>query len=211
MDEQGGHRADVTRLDPAEYRREIAQRYATGETPWDSGVPSAEIIRVIEEGGLPGVTVLELGCGTGTNAIELARRHYRVTAVDLVEEAIQRARRKAREAGITVDFRQGDVIRMDLGGPYDCLVDLGLYHGIRNRELPGFLSTLKRVSRPGTRWLSLAGNAKEITSSGPPVVSEEQFRSELEPVFKILQVREFRFDLRPDFQPLAWSILMERR
>ena len=57
--------------------------YVTGDTPWDSGVPSAELIRVLDTGSLPGNTVLEFGCGTGTNAIEFARRGYRVAAVDL--------------------------------------------------------------------------------------------------------------------------------
>jgi len=43
-------------------------------------------------------------------------------------------------------------------------------------------------------------------------VSEDEFRTELEPLFKILEVREFRFTLdREDFRPLGWSILMERR
>ena len=49
-------------------------------------------------------------------------------------------------------------------------------------------------------------------ADGPPVVSEDEFRTELEPLFKILEVREFRFTLdREDFRPLGWSILMERR
>src|SRR5437870_5198409 len=61
-------------------------------------------------------------------------------------------------------------------------------------------------------WLAVAGNAKERTEDGPPVVSEEEFRTELGPLFKILEVHEFRFTLdREDFRPLAWSILMERR
>lgn len=189
---------------------EIRERYRTGDTPWDSGVPSAEIGRVVDEGGLPGRRLLELGCGTGTNAVELARRGYAVTAVDLVDLAVQKARDKARAAGVSVDFRVGDLTKVDLGGPFESLVDLGVYHGIRARNLAGLLDTLQGITRPGARWLSLAGNAREVTPDGPPVVTEAEIRSELEPRFKILQLREFRFNLRPDFQPLAWSILMER-
>src|SRR2546428_4645400 len=101
---------------------------------------------------------------------------------------------------------------MDLGGPYDVVFDRGVYHGIRTGNLPGFLKMLERVTRKGTRWLCLAGNAKEPMVTGPPVVSEEEFRTELGPLLKILEVREFRFTLdREDFRPLAWSILMERR
>lgn len=211
MRAQGSGQRDVPRQPGEEYREAMRQVYAAGKTPWDSGVPSSELIRSVEAGELPGTTLLELGCGTGTNAIELARRGYRVKAIDLVELAVEKAREKARKAGVTLEFLSGDLTKLDLGGPFDCLFDLGLYHGLRNRDLVGFLSTLRRVSRPGTRWLSLAGNAKEVLPDGPPVVREEEFRAELEPLFRILRVREFRFDLRPDFQPLAWSILAERR
>ena len=191
---------------------EFEQSYRTGDTPWDSGVPSAELDRVLEAGLLPGKTVLEIGCGTGTNAIAFARRGYRVSAVDYVELAVQRAREKARKAGLEIDFRVGDATRIDLGGPYDVVFDRGVYHGTRNGNLPGFLQMLERVTRKGTRWLCLAGNAKEPMVNGPPVVTEDEFQTELGPLFKILQVREFRFTLdREDFRPLAWSILMERR
>jgi len=191
---------------------EFEQSYRTGDTPWDSGVPSAELDRVLEAGLLPGKTVLEIGCGTGTNAIGFARRGYCVTAVDFVDLAVRRAREKARKAGVDIDFRVGDATRMDLGGPYDVVFDRGVYHGIRTGNLQGFLKMLERVTRSGTRWLTLAGNAKEPMVNGPPVVTEDEFRTELEPLFKILEVREFRFTLdREDFRPLAWSILMERR
>ncbi len=187
------------------------QRYATGATPWDTGVPSRELVRAIEAGELPGVTVLELGCGTGTNAIELTRRGYRVTAVDLVELPVEKGREKARKANVTVDFRVGDLTRLDLGGPYDVLFDAGVYHGMRQRDLRGFLAALNRVSRPGTRWLSLAGNANEPHPNGPPVVTEAEIRSELSGPFRIVRIHEFRWDLGPGFQPLGWSVLLERR
>ncbi len=209
--DQPSPKGNISHLPRDKYAVAMRENYVTGQTPWDSGVPSAELIRTNEEGDLRGRTILELGCGTGTNAIELARRGYQVTAVDLIDVPIQKARQKAEAAGVRVDFRAGDLTQIDLGGPYDCLFDIGLYHGIRNRNLPGFLSTLARVSRAGTRWLSVAGNAKEPLPEGPPVVTEAEFRSELEPLFEILRAREVRMNLRPDFQPLAWSILMVRR
>ena len=204
-------RTSISGLRDEGYREAMSQRYQRGETPWDTGVPIAELIRAIDTGELPGKTVLEMGCGTGTNSVELARRGYVVTAVDLIEAPIQRARARAQDAGVKVDFRAGDLTRMDLGGPYDLLFDSGLYHGIRQRDLAGFLAALRQITRAGTRWLCLAGNANEPHPSGPPVVREEEFRSELEPLFRILRLRQFRFDLGRDLQPLAWSILLERR
>jgi len=193
-------------------RGEWEKEYARGETPWDSGVPSSELRRALRAGQLPGATALELGCGTGTNAMALARNGYRVTAVDFVESAVKQAREKIRRSGVKIDFRVGDVTAIDLGGPYDVVFDRGLYHTVRTTNLPGFLKMLKRVTGRGTRWLSLMGNANEPMEEGPPVVHEDEFRTELEPLFKILEVREFRFTTdRPNFRPLAWSVLMERR
>jgi methyl halide transferase len=196
---------------PGDYLDFVRQRYVDGDAPWDSGRPSSELIRVVQAGLLPGQTALEFGCGTGTNAVELARRGYQVTAVDLVDVAIDRAREKARRDGMTIDFRLGDLTQLNLGGPYDVLFDRGVYHTIRMRNLPGFLTTLQRVTRQGSRWLSLAGNPREPREAGPPTVREEEIRSELGPLFNILDLHEFRFDLGQNFRPLAWSILMERR
>ena len=111
--------------------------------------PSSELLRALKAGQLPGATALELGCGTGTNAMELARNGYRVTAVDFVESAVNRAREKARRSGAKVDFVVGDLTAFDLGGPYGVVSDRGLYHAVRTINLPAFLKMLERVTRGG--------------------------------------------------------------
>jgi SAM-dependent methyltransferase len=193
-------------------RVDFAERYAHGDTPWDSGTPSEALLRILDGGKLTGKTVLEIGCGTGTNAVELARRGFQVTAVDVVAQAIKTARDKARTAKVTVDFRVADVLRDDLGGPYDVLFDRGVYHCLRTEDLKRFQAFLKHATHTDSWWLSLAGNAKEDTDPGPPVVSEDEIRAELEPLFAIVELREFRFATnKSDFRPLAWSILMRRK
>ncbi|HTS33865.1 MAG TPA: class I SAM-dependent methyltransferase [Thermoplasmata archaeon] len=201
-----------SRFSAQDYAQAIRADYIAGETPWDTGVPNPELIRVVEKGGFPGTAVLEMGCGTGTNSVELARRGYRVTSVDLADVAIFKAREKAKSAGVNVDFRVGDLTQTELGGPYDCLLDIGVYHGIRNRDLTGFLRAVVRLSRPGTRWLCIAGSANSPQRDGPPMVREEEFRAELGSAFKILDAHEFTYlELAPNFRPPFWSILMERR
>ena len=191
---------------------DFAERYASGKTPWDSGAASEELLRVLNDGKLSGRSVLEIGCGTGTNAIELARRGFRVTATDIVDQAIQIARDKARVAGVNVDFRVADALRDDPGGPYDILFDRGVYHCLRTEDLKAFHRFLERATRIGSWWLSLAGNSKEEIDPGPPVVSEQEIRNELGPLFDILELREFRFATNEnDFRPLGWSILMRRK
>jgi SAM-dependent methyltransferase len=193
-------------------KTDFAERYASGNTPWDSGKPDEELLRVLDSGKLTGKTVLEFGCGTGTNAVELAQRGFEVTAVDIVDQAIQSARAKARKANVTVDFRVADTLNGEVSGAYDVLFDRGVYHCLRTVDLKKFQDFLKRVTRRGSWWLSLAGNAKEKHEPGPPVVSEQEIRAELGPLFDVVELREFRFTTDKDeFRPLGWSILMRRQ
>ena len=52
--------------------------------------------------------IIDIGCGTGRHAIELTKRGYTVTGVDLSESQLARAREKAKEAGVTIDFQKQD-------------------------------------------------------------------------------------------------------
>ena len=86
--------------------RDWNTRYVEGDLPWDSGLASRELRRVLDETGIAPCRALELGCGTGTNAIELARRGFDVTAVDCAPRALEIAQRKATAAGVTVNWRE---------------------------------------------------------------------------------------------------------
>src|SRR5438876_8531777 len=104
-------------------------RYSTKDTPWDSGEPSRELQRIVTEGQVRPSRTLELGCGTGTNAIFLAQQRFDVTAFDLSPLAIEQARSKAARAKVSVRFDQADILHLpDLGGPVGFVFDRGVYH-----------------------------------------------------------------------------------
>jgi SAM-dependent methyltransferase len=191
-------------------KEEWEPRYQAGDHPWDSGHPSSELQRVVSEYRLRPAAALELGCGTGTNAVWLAQQGIAVTAVDISPTAIKRARASA--AGAAIRFLVADVTEVpDLGGPFDFLFDRGCYHCVRQQSVQGYLSTLEKNLGPQATGLILAGNDRE-PRTGPPQVSEQQIRGELSPLFDIVRLREFRFDIVGD-QPahLAWSCLVRRR
>ena len=189
--------------------------YREGDTPWDAGVPSLELQRVLEEGWVvPGGRALELGCGAGDNAIVLAQYEFAVTAVDLSPAALKEAERRSARYGVSISFLQADVCRLheehDLK-PFDFIFDRGCYHCVRDENLFGFLKTLECCSGPGTRLLTLAGNANEESEEGPPRVTEQEIRREIGSVFEIDWIREFRFRTRHEKHgPLAWSCLARR-
>jgi SAM-dependent methyltransferase len=190
------------------------QRYREGNSPWDTGLPSSELIRVVATEAIRPGRAIELGCGTGTNAVWLAEQGFDVTAVDISPLALERAEQRAADAGGRVRFLAADVLNpaIELGGPFDFFFDRGCYHVVRRISAAQFVQTLLRITRPGSLGLVLTGNAKEPHSPGPPVVTEEEIRGELGQAFSIQWLREFRFDQPAgiDMQPLAWSCFLKR-
>jgi len=70
------------------------------------------------------VRILDVGCGTGRHAIELAKRGYRVTGLDLSPSQLERAREKAKEAGVSVEFIRKDARSFDFKGRFGLVIML---------------------------------------------------------------------------------------
>lgn len=68
------------------------------------------------------LSILDIGCGTGRHSVELAKRGYHLTGVDLSDSMLHRARQKAIEAKVIVDFRKGDARSL----PFDAEFDLAI-------------------------------------------------------------------------------------
>lgn len=195
------------------------QRYIDSDTPWDSGVPSEHLKSLLTEEFIKPCRMLEVGCGTGTNAIFLAQSGFDVTAVDIAEEAINRAKVKADQAGVNVRFLQADVTELrDVGPPFPFVFDRGTYHIVRSRNLVGFQSMLAELVAPGGYFAVLAGNANEEAPSdkGPPRVGASELCAEIEgQSFDLVHLKEGNFHgVRISgevFAPLCWSGLFRRR
>ncbi len=70
------------------------------------------------------IKMIDIGCGTGRHSIELTKRGYRVTGVDLSESQLTRAREKAKEAGATIDFQKRDARDLPFEGEFDLAIML---------------------------------------------------------------------------------------
>jgi 2-polyprenyl-3-methyl-5-hydroxy-6-metoxy-1,4-benzoquinol methylase len=68
--------------------------------------------------------ILDIGCGTGRHALELARRGYAVTGIDLSDSLLQRAREKAAAEGLRVDFRRHDARELPFAKEFDLAIML---------------------------------------------------------------------------------------
>jgi SAM-dependent methyltransferase len=102
------------------------------------------------------VPILDIGCGTGRHAIELARRGYQVTGIDLSPSQIERARAKAAEAGASPDFRVGDARALPFGPEFGLAVMIceGAFPLMETDEMNfAILQGAARSLRPGGKLI----------------------------------------------------------
>lgn len=137
--------------------------YLRGLTPWDTGISPPELVEVVEgNAALPPGRALDLGCGTGTNALYLAQHSWHATGIDFAAPAITRAEEKLRVAGNlagSAHFLRGDVTRLDalpLDGPYTLFLDLGCFHNLEPAERSRYASGITHHAAPGALFLLYA-------------------------------------------------------
>jgi SAM-dependent methyltransferase len=147
--------------------------YRDGPAPWDIGEPQPAVVRVAAAGGFVGA-VLDVGCGSGENALHVAALGLPVLGVDVAQTALAAARRKAAERGITAEFAVADALRLDaLGRRFDTVLDCGLFHTFDRDERPAYVASLASVTGPGATLYVLCFS-DEGPGTGPhPVTGPE--------------------------------------
>lgn len=135
--------------------------YQIGFTPWD-GHPIAQKLRDLVEGStdapaLPVGSALDLGCGTGDSSIYLAQHGWKVTGVDFVPKALDKARAKA--GNLPVDFVRADVTRLSqtgIGTGFQLIVDNGCLHNMSDVDRDAYVREVSAVAAPDARLFVVA-------------------------------------------------------
>jgi len=137
--------------------------YRLGFTPWDEH-PLATSLQDLVEGrdgspALPAGTALDLGCGTGDSSIYLAKHGWKVTGVDFVPKALDKARAKATAKQAAVDFVHADVTRLSsegVGTGFGLIVDNGCLHGMSDVDRDAYVREVTAVAALDARLLIVA-------------------------------------------------------
>jgi ubiquinone/menaquinone biosynthesis C-methylase UbiE len=133
-------------------RRLLFHYWYFRQPPWDTGISPPELHEFIAT-HKPG-RAIDIGCGTGTNIITLARAGWSVTGIDFAPRAISLAKRKLHHEGLQAQLKVADATKMDgAPGPFDLAFDLGCFHSIPHNLQPKYLDQLERILAPRGFWL----------------------------------------------------------
>ena len=143
----------------------MLERYESGQLPWHDPLPPPEVVETVSS--LPVGRALDLGCGPGRASIYMAALGWQVDGVDFIPKAIEMARAAAKQAGVSPRFHLASVTKLDfLTGPYDFALDVGCCHALDDDEFQTYHRALKRILRPGGRYLLFTRLSDEESAEG---------------------------------------------
>jgi cyclopropane fatty-acyl-phospholipid synthase-like methyltransferase len=159
----------------------MAERFQTayleGTPPWDIGRPQAEFVRLAEAGRFDG-RVIDIGCGTGENALFIASRGLDVVGVDAAPEAIRQATAKAAARSVAVRFEVADVLDLNqYTAAFDTAIDSGVFHVFDDASRPPYARSVGGALRPGGRLFLMCFSEHEPGDWGPRRVTRAEIRS----------------------------------
>ena len=160
--------------------------------PWDAAGVRPDLVALLTRGVVTAKThprVVDLGCGTGANAVHLARLGFEVTGVDFSAVALAKAEARAAEVGVRCRFVLGDLTADAIPGaegPFDFLVDFGTLDDLKGDARRRMASTIDRLSDPGSvllewcfharpadlPWFSMSGPSRLIGAIAPGELDE---------------------------------------
>jgi SAM-dependent methyltransferase len=165
--------------------------------PWDSGIVPPEVVDYIRTAS-PG-RALDLGCGSGTSSLALAKANWIVTGIDFAPRAIRLAKQKAKRRNLAVDFRVADVLHLPIfPGPFSLVLDIGCFQGLSPSGKLTYIDQLSSLLAPGGIWM-LYGFFKPEGTPGPGLVY-----ADLERASRHLKLLKRQDGTDKQSRPSAW-------
>lgn len=182
------------------------KKYLTDDRPWDLGEPEPELVRFVESGSLiPDASVLELGCGTGTDSIYLAKKGFHVVGVDFSPTAIERAKDRARRDHLvgSCEFYLKDVCDLSfLKNRFDFAYDKTCFDNLAPSERTAYVSNVKGVLGPVANFLLI------VMADGDDSISKEDLRCLFATEFRITSLEKTNLK-HVGHDHTAWKLLLQ--
>ena len=155
--------------------------YRLGITPWEHEHAPEQLKDLSDEWARPARDALDIGCGTGSDALYLAEHGWTVTGVDGVAQALSKARARARARRFEVTWVHGNVCRLEelaIAQNFTFVLDRGCFHDFTDHQRDQYARAVRAVTSPDAVLLMFAFQPRK-RGLGPRGVSAEELMRHL--------------------------------
>ncbi len=168
------------------YRNNVAETL-----PWFSPELDQEIRDFINKNKIKKGKFLDLGTGPGTQAIELAKLGFEVTAVDISQTAIEKAEKRAVIEKVKIQFFVDDILNTKLKPKqFDFIYDRGVFHTFDPKDRERAVKTIRSIIKDNGIYFVKVFSTKTPGTEGPYRFTKEQIRYYFEKDFEILSIKD---------------------
>jgi cyclopropane fatty-acyl-phospholipid synthase-like methyltransferase len=171
---------------------------------WDTGISPPELMDFISSHN-PGRAV-DMGCGTGTNVITLAKHGWEVIGVDFVRRAINIAKNNAEQYDVEAKFLVDDVTRLEkVSGKFDLVLDMGCYHSLPPATRQAYISKINDLlADSGTLLLYI------FIKPNPDIVGPGVTDADIQYITQNLHLVGRKDGTERGIRPSAWLTLQKK-
>ncbi len=183
--------------------------------PWFCPHLDRDVAWAIERLPVTPAKALDLGCGPGTQAIELSRLGFEATGMDISPSAVRKAGERAKRENVAVTFICDDILETQLNGTYAVIMDRGCFHVLDTDQRPNYLHSVARLLDENGYLLLKTFHKQETREEGPPNRFEAAdivkiFSGAFEP-FELVECRDSFFESTMDWDPKALFCILQKK
>ncbi len=189
---------------------EVYRDLEVEEMPWFNPKLDQDIEYALSGHKITKGNVLDIGSGPGTQAIDLAKRGFKVTGIDISETAVSKATERAKEDGAKVKFIRANILNNHLNAKFNLVIDRGCFHIIDPAKRAKYVRIVHNLIKARGYLFLKCFSFKEPPGPGPYRFKPDEITGLFEPLFKIHSITEssFKGTLHP--APKALICIMQK-
>ncbi len=172
---------------------ELYQNQDITTMPWYQEGLDPDLIEAFDTLHIKGGKILDLGSGPGTQAIELAKSGFAVTATDISRTAAKQGKKLAQLSRLDISFLQDDILDTKLNEKFDFIWDRGLFHVIDPNERYKYIGNIVNLLNNGGILFLKGFSHKEKSKGGPNRIKPTDIEESFSNHFKIISIKETVF------------------
>jgi 2-polyprenyl-3-methyl-5-hydroxy-6-metoxy-1,4-benzoquinol methylase len=189
---------------------ELYQQQEIESMPWFNPELDEDLENALDDLVLRGGSALDLGTGPGTQAIQLSRRGFAVTATDISEAAIRLAREKAQKQGLEITWEQDNILDTRLDRQFDLIFDRGCFHVLAPERRGDYVRIVSGLLKTGGYLFLKCFSHLQAGEQGPYRFTPKQIREIFGGRLSVVSIKETVYQGTRDPLPRALFCTMRR-